>query len=222
MKIDIKCQSEHCLTLDQLTEFQGNLKFRTDTDINRIANSIKEFGFSFPFFVWKDGETNNIIDGHGRFEALQALKSDGYEIPLLPVVYIKAKTPNEAKNILLRVNSLYGDIDRDELFALIKESEASIKDLSFLNIALDFDTSDFNISADETVSNSGEIYEPSLNPNINTDEVNNRDIEKAGEKLTDINKSYDYIEFICHYCGEKIFVKRETIIRYLKGEIVSG
>ena len=210
MKIEIKCKSDNLLTLDQLTEFQGDLKFRTVTDLDRLTDSIKEFGFSFPLFIWRDGETNNIIDGHGRLEALKSLQADGYEIPALPVVYIKAQTSDEAKNLLLRVNSLYGEIDRDELLALIAEAEANAGDLSFPTITLDFleeDTGDG-------------IYEPSLDPKVDTDEVDDRDISKAEEKLSDISKERDYVEFTCRDCGEKIYVKRETIVRYLKGEAV--
>jgi hypothetical protein len=209
MKIKIKCKSDSHLTIDELTDFQGNLKFRTVTDLDRIADSILQFGFSFPFFVWRDGENNNIIDGHGRLEALQTLQAKGYEIPPLPIVYIKAQTRDEAKNLLLRVNSLYGEIDRDELLALIAEAEANVDDLSFPTVALDFEATE----ADGA-------YEPSLDPDIDTREVEERDISRAEDKLADIGKEHEFLEFNCRECGARIYVKRETVIRYLKGEAV--
>jgi ParB-like chromosome segregation protein Spo0J len=209
MAIEIKCKSDNCLAIDELSDFQGNLKFRTVTDLDRITDSILRFGFLFPFFVWRDGETNNIIDGHGRLEALQALQAKGHEIPPLPVVYIKAQTRDEAKNLLLRVNSLYGQIDRDELLALIAEAEADVGDLSFPTVALD-------LEAPET----GGAYEPSLDPDIDTGEVGERDIRKAEDKLADIGKEHEFLEFNCRDCGARIYVKRETAIRYLKGEAV--
>jgi hypothetical protein len=209
MTIEIKCKCDSHLTIDELTDFQGNLKFRTVTDLDRITDSILRFGFSFPFFVWRDGETNNIIDGHGRLEALRTLQAKGHEIPPLPVVFIKAQTRDEAKSLLLRVNSLYGQIDRDELLALIAEAEANIDDLSFPTATLDLDKSESDGS-----------YKPALDPDINTGEVGERDISRAEDKLADINKEHEFVEFNCHECGARIYVKRETVIRYLKGEAI--
>jgi hypothetical protein len=209
MAIQIKCKSDSCLAIGDLTDFQGNFKFRTVTDLDRITDSILRFGFSFPFFVWRDGETNNIIDGHGRLEALRALQAKGHEIPPLPVVYIKARTRDEAKSLLLRVNSLYGQIDRDELLELIAEAEANIDDLSFPAAALDLDKPESDC-----------LYKPALDPDINTGEVGERDISRAEDKLADIGKEHEFIEFSCHECGARIYVKRETVIRYLKGEAV--
>jgi predicted RNA-binding Zn-ribbon protein involved in translation (DUF1610 family) len=130
-------------------------------------------------------------------------------------VYVKAGSRDEAKNLLLRVNSLYGEIDRDELLALIEEAGANVADLSFPTVPLDF--LDDKPDPDDWQDN---IYEPKTDPDIDTDDVDERDIEKAGEKLADIKKEHEYVEFTCRDCGEKIYVKRETIIRYLKGEAI--
>lgn len=212
MRIEVKCKSDTLLPMDALTEFQGNLKFRTVTDLDHIMDSITQFGFSFPFFVWRDGESNNIIDGHGRLEALRLLAAKGYEIPPLPVVYIKANSRDEAKSLLLRVNSLYGEIDRDELVSLIAEAGASASELSFPNI-------DLTEYMNDDEGDAG-VFEPSLDPAIDTDEVSDKDIERAEEKLADIKKDREFVKFICRDCGAEIFVKRETILRYLKGEAV--
>ena len=212
MKIDVKCKSETFLPLNELTDFQGNLKFRTVTDMDNIAESIIEFGFSFPFFVWRNRETNYIIDGHGRLEALIGLAAKGYEIPELPVVYVNAANRDEAKNLLLRVNSLYGQIDRDELLTLIEETGASVISLSYPDLDLNFGKDIESIGV--------EIYEPAYEPIIDTAEVKERDIERAEEKISDINKDHEFVEFTCRDCGSLIYVKREAVLRYLKGEAV--
>lgn len=215
MKIDVKCKSDTLLPMDALTEFQGNLKFRTVTDLDHIMDSITKFGFSFPFFVWRDGDANNIIDGHGRLEALRLLADKGYEIPPLPVVYIKATSRDEAKSLLLRVNSLYGEIDKDELVALIAEAGASANELSFPNI----DLSEYMPYMGDDEGDAG-VFEPTLDPDIDTGEVSDKDIEKAEEKLADVSKDREFVKFICRDCGAEILIKRETVIRYLKGEAV--
>jgi hypothetical protein len=106
--IKINCDGSTYLELDQLTEFQGELKKRTKKDIDTVAGLIEKYGFSFPFFVWKKGKKNMVLDGHGRILALKKLRDNGEEIPALPACYIKAKDEEEAKKKLLHLNSQYG------------------------------------------------------------------------------------------------------------------
>ena len=73
MSIVINCTGSDTIELHQLTEFQGELKERSAGDIKKIIKSIRKHGFSFPFFVWKNDGNNNVIDGHGRFKALQQM-----------------------------------------------------------------------------------------------------------------------------------------------------
>lgn len=114
-KVKITCSAAADIDYHKLKEIQGALKSRSSQDIDRMINSILNYGFSFPFFVWPNGKTNYVLDGHGRLEALSELESQGYEIPPLPVAYIKAKNREEAKQKLLRMNSQYGTITLEGL-----------------------------------------------------------------------------------------------------------
>ena len=78
-KIKITCEAKEYLDFSEMAEFQGELKQRTDADFEKIENSIKKHGFAFPFFIWKNGDTNFVLDGHGRYGALQRMQSKGYE-----------------------------------------------------------------------------------------------------------------------------------------------
>ena len=111
--IRITCESKDFLELDNMTEFQGELKLRDEYDYEKVMRSIREHGIAFPFFVWKNGKTNYILDGHGRSEALRFEQDKGIKIPPLPVVYVAAKDKDTAKNLLLRLNSRYGTITAD-------------------------------------------------------------------------------------------------------------
>ena len=82
--IEIKCKTTDTLPLSVLQEFQGNLKERDENDVAKIVKSIKKHGFSFPFFVWKKGEINYVLDGHGRLGAMQRLIAEGERLPALP------------------------------------------------------------------------------------------------------------------------------------------
>ncbi len=89
--VRIACKTADLLPLDAIEDLQGGLKKRSKKDIELITKSIEKYGFSFPFFVWKNGEHNYCLDGHGRRLALLELERKGEEIPPLPVVYIEAK-----------------------------------------------------------------------------------------------------------------------------------
>lgn len=125
----ISCSTKDFLPFSKIEEFQGNLKKRSKKEVSKIITSILRYGFSFPFFVWKDGERNRCLDGHGRLLALHemekrhyfldesgSLSDDGGEpeqIPDLPVVYVYAADEAEAKQKVLRLNSCYGILDAE-------------------------------------------------------------------------------------------------------------
>lgn len=140
--ISIKCETSEKLEIAEMTEMQGGLKERTDIDYDKIKLSICKFGFSFPFFIWKSGNKNYLIDGHGRFATLCKMQKDGYIIPPLPVVYIQCKNKTEAKQKLLRLNSQYGKMSKESVLEFAEDI-----DLNFDEIALPDTTIDF---ADDT------------------------------------------------------------------------
>ena len=127
--IRITCRVTEFLPAESIEEFQGNLKKRSKKEISKIITSILRYGFSFPFFVWKDGGRNRCLDGHGRLLALAEMRRRHYfldeagslseddgepvHIPDLPVVYIEAEDEAEAKQKVLRLNSCYGVLDAE-------------------------------------------------------------------------------------------------------------
>ena len=166
----IKCDNEKTLELAEMTELQGGLKERTDIDYDKIKLSIIKYGFSFPFYIWKSGKINYILDGHGRFETLCRMQKDGYIIPPLPVFYIKAKDKAEAKQKLLRLNSTYGKMTKESVLEFAEDIEINFDEISLPDTVIDF--TDQSEEPPETqgddevpeveekaVSQRGEIYE---------------------------------------------------------------
>ena len=49
-----------------LTLYKGNPRVHSDIQIERLVNSLKEFGFTNPVLV---DDTGNVIAGHGRIAA---------------------------------------------------------------------------------------------------------------------------------------------------------
>lgn len=128
--IKITCKTKDMLDIGDLMELQGKLKSRGQKDIDKIKRSVKKHGFATPFFVWKDSkDTNYVLDGHGRLEALRQMRDiDGYDIPLLPVVYVECKSKADAKELLLKITSQYGKVSMSGLDEFIQDVPEFIYD----------------------------------------------------------------------------------------------
>lgn len=128
--IRIECKGADVLPLDAIEDFQGNLKKRSQSDIDKIIKSIETYGFSFPFFVWNGDGHNRCLDGHGRIQALAEMRRRGESLPLFPVAYIEAVDENEAKQKLLRLNSQYGQMSMDSVLEFTSGLEMAWDELS--------------------------------------------------------------------------------------------
>lgn len=137
--ISIKCETSETLEIAEMTEMQGGLKERTDIDYDKIKLSICKFGFSFPFFIWKSGKTNYLIDGHGRFATLCKMQKDGYIIPPLPVVYIQCKNKTEAKQKLLRLNSQYGKMTKESVLEFAEDIDLNFDEIALPDTTISFE-----------------------------------------------------------------------------------
>ena len=194
--ISIKCETKDYLKLEDMTVMQGNLKLREDADYEKIKKSILTYSFSFPFFIWRSGKTNYLIDGTGRHDCLLKMQEEGYLIPELPVVYIQCKNKAEAKQKLLRLNSQYGHMTRDSVLEFAEDI-----DLNFDEIALPDSVIDFSESGEvaetegddeapevdeksEPVSKRGEMYELGNSILMCGDSTNAEDVARlmGGEK----------------------------------------
>ena len=113
--IKITCDGTDYVDYKSLTPFQGHLKILTEENLEKLKKSIIKYGFTVPAFIWQSGKKKYILDAHQRALALESLESDGYTIPDIPIVYIKAKNKTEAKEKLLHITSQYGTFDKDGL-----------------------------------------------------------------------------------------------------------
>ena len=157
--ISIKCETSEKLEIAEMTEMQGGLKERTDIDYDKIKLSICKFGFSFPFFIWKSGNKNYLIDGHGRFATLCKMQKDGYLIPPLPVVYIQCKNKTEAKQKLLRLNSQYGKMTKESVLEFAEDIDLNFDEIALPDTVIDFTDQSGEIAETEETSGDNDIPE---------------------------------------------------------------
>ena len=174
--MEVKCKTQDYLDLSELTEFQGGLKERDEADFSKIEKSIKQYGFAFPFFVWKHENKNFVLDGHGRFGALQRMVSKGEKLPKLPIVYVDCKDEDSARNLLLRLNSQYGKMTAESVLEFMEGFTLNIEDL-----ALPAGTIDLHIEPKETET-VGDDEAPEVNEN---EEPNSKpgEIYELGEHI---------------------------------------
>lgn len=120
--IEIKCTGADMLPIDDIKNFQGNLKKRTDKDLLKLIKNMFMNGFIDAFSIWNDDGTYRILNGHGREDALSKIKAAG--VPILeafPVSYVHPQDEAEARKFLLSIDSSYGHYNQATLDEWVSE-----------------------------------------------------------------------------------------------------
>ena len=128
--VQIRCKAAVNLDLHQLTPLQGDLKELSQSNFNKLKQSILRHGITFPFFIWQNDSKNYILDGTQRDRVLLKLVAAGYQCPPLPCALIEAKDKREAAEKILLISSQYGRMTEESLDEFLAEN-----DLSFLDLA---------------------------------------------------------------------------------------
>lgn len=123
--------------IDEIRGYENNAKIHTPEQVAQIKASILEFGFNDPIAIDED---NTIIEGHGRFMALQEL---GYqEVDCIRLAHL---TKEQKCAYILVHNKLTMNTDFD--FNILDSELAKIEDIDMAQFnfeELDFDESDFD------------------------------------------------------------------------------
>ena len=108
---------------NELIPYEFNNKIHDETQINRIANSIKEFWFTQPIVIDKN---NIVIIGHGRLEAAKKLW-----LEKVPCVITDNLTEAQIKKLRILDNKL-NESEYD--LANLKLELDSLEDLNFWDL----------------------------------------------------------------------------------------
>lgn len=103
--------------ISQISPYKNNARKHTDTDVEAIMNSIREFGFNDPIGIWHD----EIVEGHGRLLAAEKLGID-----TVPIIRLDDLTDEQRRAYALAHNrtaelSEWDSVIRDEELAEISE-----------------------------------------------------------------------------------------------------
>lgn len=120
--------------IDKLIPYVNNARTHTDAQIDKIAASIKEFGFLNPIIISKD---NVIICGHGRYFAAKKLG-----LVKLPCIRETHLTEAQRKAYVIADNRLAEDAGWDD--ELLKVEIEFLKGEDFDTDLLGFDEKEIN------------------------------------------------------------------------------
>lgn len=114
--------------IEEIKESNYNSRIHSEAQVEKIANSIEEFGFVNPIII---DEGNEIIAGHGRYTAARYLKLK--EVPTIRLTHL---TDDKKRAFIIADNkiALSGEWDYDMLkeeFDTILKSEMNIDLLGF-------------------------------------------------------------------------------------------
>ena len=126
--------------IEKLIPYKNNARTHSDEQIEKIAKSMKEFGFINPILV--DGNLN-VIAGHGRI--LGAKKLGMKEVPCL---FIEDLTEEQKRAYIIADNRLAEDAGWDK--ELLKIELEDLKNMNFDITLTGFELEDFDFSMDET------------------------------------------------------------------------
>ena len=128
--VAIRCKAAVNLSLADLTPMQGDLKELSESNFNKLKQSIVRHGITFPFFVWQNDANNYILDGTQRDRVLTRMAEEGFHIPALPCALIEAKNRKQAAEKILLISSQYGKMTNDSLEQFLAENDLNLTELN--------------------------------------------------------------------------------------------
>ena len=109
--------------INELISPEYNPRQITDDEMEKLKNSINEFGYVVPIIVNK--HNNHIVGGNQRYEALKQL---GYN--MIDVIYIDEPDINKEKALNIRLNNLSGEWDTNKLQNILDDLKLQEFDVS--------------------------------------------------------------------------------------------
>ena len=123
--------------INELISPEYNPRQITDNEMEKLKNSINEFGYVVPIIVNK--HNNHIVGGNQRCLALKQL---GYT--MIDVIYIDEPDINKEKALNIRLNNLSGEWDTNKLQNILDDLKLQEFDVSLTGFDIEVQKFEFD------------------------------------------------------------------------------
>lgn len=131
--ITVRCVGSELLPLEDLKPFQQDLKTLTKVNMGKLIRAMEARGFVAPFLCWRDpsDKTVYLVDGHQRHRALSFLAKAGtHSLPgKYPCVFVDVDNKKALAQVILYINSQYGEMNVDSLHEFDHTFGVDLKDI---------------------------------------------------------------------------------------------
>lgn len=135
--------------INSIKPYENNTRLHSPEQIEQIKSSIEEFGNNDPIGVWHD----EIVEGHGRYQALKEL---GYKE--IPIIRLDNLTDEQRKAYSIVHNKLTDNSEFD--FSKLDEELENLKNLDLSQYGLEIEGG--VVSSNDLETPSYEEEEPNL------------------------------------------------------------
>ena len=123
--------------INELISPEYNPRQITDNEMEKLKNSINEFGYISPIIV--NEHNNHIVGGNQRCLALKQL---GYT--MIDVIYINEPDINKEKALNIRLNNLSGEWDKNKLQNILDDLKLQEFDVSLTGFDIEVQKFEFD------------------------------------------------------------------------------
>lgn len=205
------------ININLIVPYKRNAKRHPKKQIERIKQSILEFGFNDPLAV---DENNVIIEGHGRYEALKQL---GYKN--VECIRLTNLTEEQKKSYILIHNKLNMETGFDDEI-LAKELD-SITDFNMENFGFNIDLSIDNLFKENERHRTNDTYNLDIIDEIKTEGLYQMPVIRNDNYIPEDIIGFNYAKtskeknvgihfYLDDYQFERVWNKPEDYIEILK------
>ena len=159
----------------KLIPYINNARTHSESQINQIAASIKEFGFRNPILV--DGE-NGIIAGHGRVMAAKKLG-----LTTIPYIDCSDLTEAQKKAYIIADNKIALNAGWDEELLKLELEDIEVSDIDMELLGFSDEELKRLIGVEDTDTEEGEITDDGNRNLLLVEFINESELQKIFEEL---------------------------------------
>ena len=204
----MKIHNQIMINISDIKPYANNARTHSTQQIEQIAKSIKEFGFTNPLLIDNDC---NLIAGHGRLEVIRWLNNFDYKdkpITQLPAVIVSDLSDTQRRALVIADNKIALNAGWD--LDILKDELALLENENYDMDLLGFSDSELSEILDSVSDNDGRGQEYSNKELDFSNDDFSKNITLCFDNLEDfrlvnsvlLKKDNDYAKAVIKICKE--------------------